>query len=244
MNCVAEANATTRAPAPTLRTGGSATPVVTYALIAVNVVVFALSLLQSGSADPRYSQIFNHGALATGFGLETEYWRLLTSGFLHASLVHLAVNMFSLYIIGRDLEIAFGRARYLAIYLIGLLGGSAAVMAIEQGQTATVGASGAIYGLMGALFVALLRMKAPVTTVVVMIVINLVLSISIPNISLLGHVGGLVFGAAAAAAVLWLPTKVLPPERRTAPAMSRVGWYGLAGLAVLAIAIGGGFATF
>ncbi|WP_132992651.1 rhomboid family intramembrane serine protease [Gordonia zhaorongruii] len=220
--------------------GRRVTPVVTYALIAINVVVFAACMLQARGTDLRFSPIYREGVLITGGGFENEYWRLITSGFLHQSVMHVAVNMISLYIIGAELEKVLGRNRYLAIYLIGLLGGSAAVMALEHSPTLTAGASGAIYGLMGALFVLLLRIKAPVTTVVVLIAVNLVISISIPNISLLGHLGGLVFGAAAAGAVLWLPVKILPPERRTKASVDRFGWYGLLVLAVIALAIGAG----
>ena len=243
VDCVAEASATQRATAPTVVARRSVQPVVTYALIAINLLVFGAVLLQAGGTDLRdlvTSSIYSHGVLVNGAGFENEYWRLLTSGFLHQSVPHLAINMFSLYIIGADLERVLGRARYLAIYLVGLLGGSAAVMAFQDGTTLTAGASGAIYGLMGALFVLLLKLKAPVTTVVVIIVVNIVFSVSLPNISLFGHLGGLVFGAASAAAVIWLPTAVLPPPKRTQAAVDRVGWYGLLALAVIAVAIGSG----
>ena len=216
----------------------NAKPLVTYTLIAINVIVFAAMLLQAGGTYLLDSAIYRQGVLVTGVGFDNQYWRLLTSGFLHQSLVHVAVNMFSLYVIGADLERALGRGRYLAIYLVSLLGGSAAVMAFQPGFTLTAGASGAIYGLMGALLILLLRVKAPVQTVLGVIAINIVISVTIPGISLYGHLGGLVFGAAAAGAVVWLPARLLPPERRTQAAVSRIGWYGLAALAVLAVVIG------
>ncbi|GEE00577.1 hypothetical protein nbrc107696_10230 [Gordonia spumicola] len=218
----------------------NAKPVVTYGLIAANVIVFVAVLLQAGGTTLYLSSIYREGVLINGAGFDDQYWRLLTSGFLHQSVPHLAINMFSLYIIGADLERVLGRGRYLAIYLVSLLGGSAAVMALQSGVAATAGASGAIYGLMGALLILLLRLKAPVQTVLGVIAVNLVISVTIPNISLWGHVGGLTFGAAAAAVILWLPVQVLSPEKRTQAAVSRVGWYGLAALAVLAIAIGTG----
>lgn len=240
-----QATVRTAGPGPGLdTTRGAAVPYVTYGLIAVNLAVFVACLAQAGGTDFTRSAIMRHGALITGLGYEQEYWRLLTSGFLHWSVMHVAVNMISLFIVGRDLERLFGPARYAAIYLIGLLGGSAAVMAIERDPTVTAGASGAIYGLMGALLVVVLKLKLPPTSVLVVIGFNVVLSLSIPGISLLGHLGGLVFGALAAGAVVWLPNKVLPPQRRTAPAVSRVGWYGLVGLVVLTLALGTGFATF
>ncbi|GAC81512.1 rhomboid family intramembrane serine protease [Gordonia malaquae] len=224
-------------PTPAV-SSANAKPIVTYTLIAINVVVFAAVLLQAGGTTLFYSSIYREGVLISGAGFDDQYWRLLTSGFLHQSVPHLAINMFSLYIIGADLERALGRGRYLAIYLVSLLGGSAAVMAFQSGVTATAGASGAIYGLMGALLILLLRVKAPVQTVLGVIAINIVISVTIPGISLFGHLGGLVFGAAAAGVVVWLPARLLPPERRTQAAVSRIGWYGLAALAVIAVVIG------
>ncbi|MGB6246264.1 MULTISPECIES: rhomboid family intramembrane serine protease [Gordonia] len=248
VDCVGEAASSVRVAtaAPTLNTTGAdrRRPVVTYGLIAVNVVVFLACVLQAGSATNLLnSSIMQQGALISGAGFENEYWRLFTSGFLHWSVLHVAVNMISLYLIGADLERVFGPARYFAVYLIGLLGGSAAVMALESGPKITAGASGAVYGLLGALLVVVLRLKLPATNVIAVIVINVVLSFSITGISLLGHLGGLVFGAAAALAVLWVPMKVLPPEKQTYQHVTRIGWYGLALLFVIALAIGTGFAA-
>lgn len=242
VDCVAQANAAQRATAPTVA-GRDSKPVVTYTLIAINVLVFGAVMLQAGGTGTRdllSSTIYTNGVLVNGGGFDNQYWRLLTSGFLHQSVPHLALNMFSLYIIGADLERVLGRGRYLAIYLVGLLGGSAAIMALQQEPTLTAGASGAIYGLMGALFVILVRLKAPLTTVIVIIVVNILFSVTVPNISILGHLGGLVFGAASAAVVVWLPTAVLPPAKRTQAAVDRIGWYGLIVLAVVALAIGAG----
>ncbi|MGO3325679.1 rhomboid family intramembrane serine protease [Gordonia sp. (in: high G+C Gram-positive bacteria)] len=242
VDCVAQANAAQRGTAPTVARRDSK-PVVTYTLIAINVLVFGAVMLQAGGTGTRdllSSTIYTNGVLVNGGGFDNQYWRLLTSGFLHQSVPHLALNMFSLYIIGADLERVLGRARYLAIYLVGLLGGSAAIMALQQEPTLTAGASGAIYGLMGALFVILVRLKAPLTTVIVIIVVNILFSVTVPNVSILGHLGGLVFGAASAAVVVWLPTAILPPIKRTQAAVDRIGWYGLIVLAVVALAIGAG----
>lgn len=201
-------------------------------------MAFAAVVADAGGLALADSQVMRGGVLLSGLDVEHEYWRLLTSGFLHWSIMHLAVNMLSLYFIGPQLEQAFGTPRFVAIYLVGLLGGSAAVMALQHDIAATAGASGAIYGLLGAMLVTVVMLKLPVNSVLIVIGLNLVLSVSIPGISLWGHLGGLVFGALAALAVLWLPAKVLPPERRTAAAASRVGWYGIIGLAVVAVIIG------
>ncbi|EGD54577.1 rhomboid family intramembrane serine protease [Gordonia neofelifaecis] len=220
-------------------------PVVTYALIGINLLAFVAVVLQAGGVASllQRSTIMQQGTLITGLGFQDEYWRLLTSGFLHWSVVHIAMNMISLYLIGADLERVLGPVRYLAVYLIGLLGGSAAVMALGSENVATAGASGAVYGLLGALLIVVIRLKLPATTLITVIVLNVVLSLSIPGISIWAHFGGFVFGAASAAAIIWLPEKVLAPEKRTYGRVTKVGWYGLGALFVIALAIGIGFAS-
>lgn len=247
LDCVAQERGAARVPTggPPATLDAHRTPWVTYALIAVNVALFAAAVLQSGGRGLSSSTIMQDGWLYTGnpFGQGYEYWRLLTSGFLHFSVPHLAVNMISLYILGRDLERLFGWARYLMIYLISLFGGSAAVLALQHSAAATAGASGAIYGLMGALLVVVLRLKLPATSVLVVIGINIVMSLSIPGISLWAHLGGLLFGALGALAVVWLPAVALPPARRTEAAVVRIGWIGLTVLLVIAVAAGAGVMT-
>ncbi len=215
-------------------------PYATYGLIAANVVVFAICALQARGVDMLRSQLFVDWALYKPWVADGEYWRLLTAGFLHFSVTHIAVNMLSLYILGRDLEIAIGIPRYLGVYLTSLLGGSAAVMVLGADNAVNAGASGAIYGLMGAVLVVVLKARASPTPVITIIVLNLVLSVTIPGISLLAHVGGLVFGAAATAGIIFGPQWVLAPERRTAAAASRIGWIAVIGLLVMAVVIGVG----
>lgn len=221
----------------------TATPYVTYALIGINLVLFLACLIQAGGTDLRQSTIMADGLLPTGFYLDYQYWRLLTSGFLHWSVTHVLVNMVSLYIIGRDLERLFGPARYLMIYLTSLFGGSAAVLALQHDPSLTAGASGAIYGLMGALLVVVVRLKLPTTSLLVVIGLNVVISWSIPGISLWAHLGGLLFGALGALAVVWLPAVALKPAQRTVAKVNQVGWLGLAGLFVIALGAGIGLVT-
>ena len=217
---------------------GSKTPWATYVLLAVNIAVFVATVAQAGSfTEVRGSRIFYEGALFGPFLADGEYWRLLTAGFLHFSLIHVAVNMFSLYILGRDVEITLGTARFVGIYLASLLGGSAMVMLFENPNAINAGASGAIFGLMGATLVVVLRAKVPAGFVLGVIGLNIVLSLTIPNISLWAHLGGLVFGAAAAAGVLYGPG-LLPARSRTARNVAAVGWASIAGLIVLALLIG------
>lgn len=243
VDCIAEEAAAARVGTTAPTGEPHATPYVTYSLIAVNLAVFVACMFQAGGVDLVRSSIMTTGFLPTGFNLDYEYWRLLTSGFLHWSVTHIAVNMISLYIVGRDLERLFGPARYLTLYLTSLLGGSAAVLALQHSPALTAGASGAIYGLMGALLVVVVRLKLPTTSVLLVIGFNIVLSWTIPGISLWAHLGGLVFGALGALAVLWVPVVTLAPEQRTMAKVTRVGWYGLVALLVIAAVAGIGLVT-
>lgn len=215
-------------------------PYATYGLIAANVIVFAICVMQAHGVEMLSSPLFVHWALFKPWVADGEYWRLLTAGFLHFSVTHIAVNMISLYILGRDLEIAVGIPRYVAIYVTSLLGGSAAVMLLGSNNAVNAGASGAIYGLMGAVLVVVLKARASPVPVITIIVLNIVLSVTIPGISLLAHLGGLAFGAATTAGIIFLPQLLLSPERRTAAAVGRIGWIAVIVLFVIALAIGVG----
>jgi membrane associated rhomboid family serine protease len=207
-------------------------------LLASNVAVFIATAAQAGSfSEVRGSAIFRDGAIFGPFLADGEYWRLLTAGFLHFSLIHVAVNMFSLYILGRDVEMTLGTARFVGIYIASLLGGSASVLLLESPNSINAGASGAIFGLMGATLVVVLRAKVPAGFVLGVIGLNIVLSLTIPNISLWAHLGGLVFGAAAAAGVLYGPG-LLPAGSRNARTVAAVGWVSIGALIVLALLIG------
>ena len=135
-----------------------AVPVVTYTLMGLNVLAFLATFAQSRSIMNNQvgSSIFANWALNPGLVASGDWFRLVGSGFLHFGILHLAVNMYALYILGRDTEIVMGRSRYIGIYLVSLLGGSASVMAFQpvfSSLTAlswTAGASGAIFGIMGA----------------------------------------------------------------------------------------------
>ena len=134
-----------------------------------------------------------------------EYYRLFTAMFLHLGLLHLALNMWALWVLGRTLEGVLGPVRFLALYLVAGLGGSVAVYLFSP-ATATVGASGAIFGLFAALFIVLKRLKKDTSSVIPILVINLVISF-LPGISLAGHLGGLVAGGIIAFALAYAPTK-------------------------------------
>lgn len=213
VDCVREGSRTTR----TARTvagaeDGSRRLVVTPALIALNALAFLVTAGQAGSAlDFRGSPLFADLLMWPVGVYYGEWWRLVTSGFLHNDPPHLALNMIALYILGRDLEPVFGRGRFLALYLTSLLGGSVAVYLFDEVTRPVVGASGAVYGLLGALLVTLLKLRLNLTPVLLVLGVNVVFSFTAANISWLAHLGGLFVGAALTAALVYAPQ-----PRRTA----------------------------
>jgi membrane associated rhomboid family serine protease len=198
--CVTAGAKTTRQPRTHFggRQPGS-TPVLTYVLIALNVVMFALQAVSRDVANALEMQSF---AVADG-----ELYRLLTSAFLHYGPAHILFNMWALYVVGPPLEVALGRLRFVALYFVSALGGSVLVYLLSPAGGSTAGASGAIFGLFGATFVVGRRLNVDVRWVVVLIAINLVMTFTIPNISWQGHVGGLVTGAGIAAAYAYAPQR-------------------------------------
>jgi membrane associated rhomboid family serine protease len=175
------------------------TPVVTYVLIGINVVMFALQMLAPGLE--RELVLFSP-AVADG-----QWYRLLSSAFLHYGPMHIVFNMWALYVIGPPLEIALGRLRFSSLYLMSALGGSVVVYLLSTLGGQTAGASGAVFGLFGATFVVGRRLNMDTRWVIGLIAINLVITFVVPNISWQGHLGGLVTGAAIAAAYAYAPRK-------------------------------------
>jgi membrane associated rhomboid family serine protease len=210
MQCVDCVSAGARST-PRARVRRPGTPVVVPTLIAVNVVVFVLTVINAGSvADNASGSLFAATALAPVQVAGGGWWRLVTSGFLHIGLLHLVFNMVALWFIGRDVELVLGRLRFSVLYGASLLGGSTAVMLFGSPAGEVAGASGAIFGLMGALIVLLRRMQLPMTSVLVIVGLNIVLSLTVPGISLLGHLGGLVVGAVVAAGMVHGPAHSRP----------------------------------
>jgi membrane associated rhomboid family serine protease len=180
--------------------------VVIPVLIAINTVIFVITVMQAGSlARNTDAQLFEQWGLRPAAVADGAWWRLLTSGFLHIGPIHLAFNMIALWVIGRDLEQVLGRTRFLLVYLVSLLGGSLAVFLFAAENSMTAGASGAVFGLMGGLAVVLLRMRRSPRPALTIILLNVVISFLVPGISILGHLGGLVFGAAVTAGLVYTP---------------------------------------
>ena len=164
-------------------------PMATYVLIAVNVLVYL------GARGKGYSDLVLYGPLVA----QGDWWRLITSGFMHdpGSILHIALNMYALFWLGRMIEPALGHARFLGIYFAALLTGSLGVLLLEPDVRA-VGASGAIFGLFGALVVLRKQVGADTGGLAVLIGLNLVISFAVPNISWQAHIGGLVTGVLVA----------------------------------------------
>ncbi len=229
MRCPECARQTTKVrTAATLR----AEPTLTYVLIGANVAA-ALGAVLSGGAltgvDGGRSPLLALGALYEPAVREGQVWRLLTSGFLHAGLFHLLVNMYALYILGGLLEPAVGRLRFGLIYFVSLLTGSFGALLLSPNGV-TVGASGAIFGLMGAAFI-LMRAQGvnPMDTGLgFFILLNLGITFLIPGISIGGHIGGLVGGALAGLVLFQLR------DRRRLPSALPTAL--VVGLGVLAVA--------
>ncbi len=170
---------------------------VTRALIGINVAVYVAQLLQGAGVNGVNGSIFREGALYAPSVADGDWWRLLTAAFLHYGPFHLIMNMLALWWFGSLLEQRIGSGRFLLLYLVSGLAGSAGAL-VASPLTPTVGASGAIFGILGAGFV-LEQQRDYVFggSALGIIVINLVLTFSISNISKGGHIGGLIGGAVA-----------------------------------------------
>lgn len=183
--------------------------VATPVLIALNVLVYVITAAQAGSAMAnQQSELFGRWVLwPLAISGEDQWGRLITSGFLHYGLLHLAMNMLALFILGRELEVLLGKVRYLALYLVSMLGGSTAVYVLGSTDTGTAGASGAIFGLMGAFLIAVIRLRINPSAALGIIAVNVFITFTIPGISMLGHLGGLALGALVMAAMMYAPEK-------------------------------------
>ena len=193
----------------------SSEPSLTYLLIGLNVLVFLGGMLGGGgsSVTSASSTLVSDGGLSRSAIEDGEYWRLLTSGFLHAGFAHLLFNMFSLYILGTLLEPAVGRLRFGLIYFTSLLAGSFGALLLQP-DGLTVGASGAIFGLMGAAAVVMRGrgMNLMESGLGIWIVLNLVLTFTISGISIGAHVGGLIGGTLAALVLFDVRDRMRLPE--------------------------------
>ncbi|MBB5871138.1 membrane associated rhomboid family serine protease [Allocatelliglobosispora scoriae] len=207
---------------------------VTKALIGINVAIFLIGALLSlktiagggwGGLLGQAGDLSEWGALRPGSsvpfiytdqngphlisslsGVATgEWYRIFTSMFLHYGLLHVAMNMWALWAIGRVIEQALGPVRFLALYLLAGMGGSVAAYFVTSPWTSTAGASGAIFGLFAALFILLKRVGRDTSSLLPVIIINVVVTFVVPGISIAGHIGGLITGAIVGFGLAYAP---------------------------------------
>lgn len=192
---------------------GTQTPIVTYVLIALCALAFGGQML-IGTAFEQPMLFAPIRALAMP-------WTFITSGFLHGGVMHLLLNMYALWAVGQFLERTLGHWRYAGIFLLSVIAGHVAVLLLASPAdpswiTGTLGASGGVFGLFGAMFVTSRRLGGEARQIIVLIVLNIVITFTVPGISWQGHLGGLVMGTAAAFAMFALRPKATPGADRTA----------------------------
>ncbi len=225
-----------RTKVKTIRTRPSA-PVVTYTLIAINVAVF---VAETAAGAPLGGGgggvIFNKGyLLGSAISVQHQYWRIASSGFLHDGLLHIAFNMLFLYIMGSILEPAIGRVNFALVYFVSLLSASFGALLFQPGSP-TVGASGACFGVLGALIVVAYFRHIPIwrSGLGITLLINIIFSLSVSGISIGGHLGGLVGGMITG----WLIVQLDERRRLTGLALVSCALVGAASVAA-AIAVAG-----
>jgi membrane associated rhomboid family serine protease len=207
---------------------GRTDALVTRALIALNVIVYLITAVQGNGINNPGGTLFAKFWLDAPDVAQGGWWRLITAAFLHASILHIGFNMYVLYAIGSHVEQYLGRARFLALYLVAGLAGSAGALVLTP-LSVTVGASGAIFGMLGAWLIIEWQTTGRLAgNAMTWIVINLALSFAIANISIGGHVGGLIGGI--------LVTLSFANWGRGHAAYGKIGVAGLAGLVAVAIA--------
>ncbi|MDQ1009647.1 membrane associated rhomboid family serine protease [Streptomyces sp. V4I23] len=212
-DCVRTGSGTGHAPdanRPRTLAGGTVTAdprLVTKVLLAINLVVFVLGAVNDRLVDvlALVGQWPPAPFLSSEGVAEGEWYRLVTSMFLHQELWHIAFNMLGLWWLGGPLEQALGRSRYLALYLISGLAGSALTYLLADPGQGSLGASGAIFGLLGATMVLMRRLRYDMRPVVALLAINLVITFFWPGIAWQAHVGGLIAGAAIAYGLVHAP---------------------------------------
>jgi membrane associated rhomboid family serine protease len=212
-SCVREGSMGTRSGRTPYGGQRSGNPALTsQVLVAINVVVWVLVLATGGGRGTLVDKlaltplgaVFSDRTVVVGVA-DGAPWQLLTSMFTHVGLLHLGFNMFILWTLGPQLELAVGRTRFLAVYFVSGFAASAAVMWLSPVHQATLGASGAIFGMLGTLLVMAIKVHGDVRGIGTWIAINFVLTFVVAGISWQGHVGGFVGGLLTGAAIVYAP---------------------------------------
>jgi membrane associated rhomboid family serine protease len=215
-----------RLPKRQVAAARATTAMVTKVLVGINV---ALYVLQQVSPTVTNAGVLFGPAVAAG-----QWWRIVTGGFLHASLIHIGFNAYLLWMLGNMLEPEVGQRRFGAVYAAGLFGGSAGALLLSW-TAPTLGASGAVFGLMGAAMIGMRRRGVNPwrSSIGTLVILNLVFTFASPGVSIGGHLGGLAGGALAALPVF---RAHLPSRRTSVAAVSGIA------LVIGAVAVGFGVA--
>jgi len=234
--CVSEGHRTVR-QARTIYGGkvrpGTAPGLVTRTLIAINVIVFIITASSGAnifSGSTGSSTVYDRFALIPVEVAHGQWYRLITAAFLHYGILHIAFNMYALFLVGPQLEMVLGRLRFVTLYVLAGIGGGLLSMALGPLGEQAAGASGAIFGLFGALYIVARHLNLQTNGIAITIVANLVFTFAIPNIDWRAHVGGLVTGSAIALIISRAPQ---------GPRRSQIQAMGVGGVAILLAA--GGF---
>ena len=172
-------------------------PFVSYGLIGLNVLIYLITVAQGAGINSPGGSLFAKWVLYGPAVANGDWWRLLTAAFLHANVLHIGLNMLAVGWLGAPVERFIGHARYLALYVVSGLAGSAGAL-IANPTTPTVGASGAIFGILGALLIIEYQQTGNIAgQAFTLIVINLAFSFTVSGISVGGHIGGLIGGILA-----------------------------------------------
>jgi len=237
--CASQKTRVVRNPSGSPQAGFTGAPA-TYVLIAINVVMYVIEVAAGTGGFwtiPTGNSVTLDLGLFGPFVAEGEWYRMVTSGFLHAGLVHIGFNMFLLFMLGRLLEPSLGTPRFVVLYFASLLCGSFGALLLDP-NALTVGASGAVFGLFGAGF--LLARERGMNTLAgelgLLIVINLVFSFTARNISVGGHLGGLIGGALCAAVLIAGARGMLGPNHRVAEYVAMIAIGAIAFVGGLAVA--------
>jgi membrane associated rhomboid family serine protease len=205
---------------------GSTQGLVTKILILLNVVIYLITAVQGAGLNSPGGRLFFKWLLFGPFVADGQWWRLITAAFLHASLIHIGFNMLALWWFGAPVEEYLGRTRFIGLYLASGLAGSAGALVVTP-NAPTVGASGAIFGILGAMLIIEWQETGRLAgNAMTLIVINLALSFAIAGVSAGGHIGGLIGGI--------LATLAFARFGRGHAAYGRLGLAGVAGLVLVA----------
>jgi membrane associated rhomboid family serine protease len=231
--CARERTRVTRMPAG-LRLGSAPA---TYALIAVNVIAF-IAEVGAGSGIGAFQAsgpIFRDGSLYGPAVADGEWYRLITSAFLHAGLLHILFNMVALYILGSLLEPGIGTPRFLAVYFVSLLAGSFGALLLTP-DSHSLGASGAVFGLMSAAFIVARHrgIEQLAGQIGFYIIINIAFTIGVPGISIGAHFGGLIGGALCAVLIVFAERRARRPVELEALGMVALAAVSVAGALAVA----------